>query len=482
MGRFLVIGTGPLLEEQETRFVSGQSLRTLHFVRPLRAAGHDVKLATVPILGEDPATANAAYSSRSTIDRIRYKAFTTQDEARIVAMIRGVLDRNDYDGVVGINAYPAFLLARARPSVPFWADLNGWTLGEGVTRAAVVGHDRDLDHFWRLEAETLLAADRFSTVSQRQADALCGELAVVGRYGRRTFEWPFACSVPNAVYPVFGQLDRQPRSSPAPGIDAADFVVLWSGGFNTWTDVGMLAEGLAAAMEAVPTLHFVATGGAVHGHDDRTYGRFQELAAARLPRGRTHLLGWVETPLVAALHARANVGINIDSPNLETRFGARNRLTNMLGAGVPVLTTRGTEIAEWIEAQRAGEVIPPGNPAALAAALADAAANPARWDRRARRARQRAQEAFAPAATLGDFLSWCEAPARAPDRDPSLTSLNSPGDARRRGGAECEAAQWTRLKLDGQVGPLLHDRASLHRLRSRLPFRIWRALKKLGPR
>ncbi len=466
MGRFLVIGTGPLLDEADTKLVSGQCLRTMHFVEPMRAAGHQVALSTVPIPGCEDAVAGQSISQlKKYQDRFKYKSFTTADENRIVTMIRRIVSQKTYDGVVGINAYPAYLLARAEPRVPFWADLNGWTMAEGQTRAARVRHDRDLDHFWRLEVSTLLRGDRFSTVSERQADALYGELSLIGRLTGATFDWPFATPVANAIYPLYDQLKRAPKSlltSPTLPDDA--HVVLWSGGFNTWTDIELLANGLKLAMEHEPRLHFVATGGAVTGHDDNTFTKFKKLAAERLPAERTHLLGWVETDAVVTLHARANVGINIDSRNTETRFGARNRLTNMLGAGVPVLTTEGTEIAAWISANKAGEVVPLGNAKALAEALVESAANAESWEKRARLARRKARKAFAPEQTLGEFLSWCERPNHAPDKK----------------GADIEARLWARLKADGQVNGLLTDRASLRNLREKLPLRLWYKLKSLA--
>lgn len=482
MGRFLVVGTGPLLDDPATRIVSGQCLRTMHFVRPLREAGHEVNLTTVPIPGCEDEDAAEAYRDRRYHDLLRYKAFTTSDETRIVRLLRRVLHREDFDAVVGINAYPAYLLARAEPAVPFWADLNGWTMAEGQVRAARVGHDRDYDHFWRLEVATLLAADRFSTVSTRQGDALYGELALVGRLNGLTFDWPFSDTVPNAIYPLYAEVQRLPeawKDSPAAAaIPDGAHVVLWSGGFNSWTDVEMLAAGIGEALRTEPALYFLATGGAVHGHDEDTYARMRALAEQHWPEGRYAFLGWIETGEVVALHARADVAINIDSRNTETRFGARNRLTNMLGAGVPVVTTRGTEVAAWIEEHQAGEAISPGDAQALARALVDSHRRREEWERRAQKARTAAHAAFAPHATLASFLQWCDKPCFAPDRD-----WNAPPRRRERIRAlneDFEPRLWARLKLEGRVRALMNDSAALRSLRRKLPLRLWYRLKSIG--
>ena len=479
MAEFLVVAAGPLLADPSTTQISGQCLRTVHFVRPMTEAGHQVRLLTIPIPGTGDPDDRCSVETRRYQDLLHYKAFTSHDETYIVDRLRRVMQRGSFDAVVGINAYPAYLVAQARPEVPFWADLYGWTMAEGQTRAALVGSDRFYDHFWRLEVATLLAADRFSTASDRQGNALYGELSMVGRLNRHTFDWPFANTIPTAVYPIYNDLQRQ-RKMPAElegKVPDDAHLVLWSGGFNTWTDVDLLAEAFAQAMAQDPRIHLVATGGAVVGHDDKSFVRFQSLAAERLPADRVHLLGWVPTELVVALHARADLGINVDCRNTETHFGARNRLTHMMGAGVPVLTTRGTEITQWIEDNRAGEVVASGDAKAFAAAILDSAANPDRWQRRAQRARRRAREAFDPARTLGEFLAWCQKPKWAPDRDPRLTRARSPRKLGSDPAEDIEARLWARLKVDGQVGPLLTDRESLRRLRAKWPLSLWRSLK-----
>ena len=469
MPRFLILGTGPLIDEAGARQVSGQCLRTVHFVRPMRAAGHEVRLLTVPIPGAEDARAGRL----ETADGIVYEALASHGQDAALARLREVLAAEAFDGAVGINAYPAYLLARALAGrgLPLWADLNGWTMAEGQTRAALVGHDGDMPHFWRLEAEVLLRADRFSTVSERQGDALYGELAMVGRLNRHTFDHPFAAPVPNAVHALYAGLERSadlPACLAGRGIAADAPLILWSGGFNTWTDAGLLTEALARVLETVPESHFVATGGAVTGHDDTTYRRFREMAAERLPAGRVHLLGWVPIEDVVALHARADVGLNVDAPNTETRFGARNRLTNMMGAGMAVVTTAGTEIAAWIAERDAGWVVVPRDAEALGGALAKALRDRDLARARAQRGQRAAREAFAPEATLTPFLSWCEKPECAPDR------AEGPANP---------LAEWTRLQADGAVEGLLLDRASLRNLRAKWPLRLWRAAKgKFGRR
>lgn len=414
--RVLVVATGPILEPG-ARVMSGQCLRTWHVVAPLLADGHSVRLFTVPIPGT---TEDSAPPFREAEYRgFAYSRFTRNDEGSLLPVLAAAIRDWKPDALVGVNAYPAYLLARLWSEVPLWADLNGWTMAEGQVRAATLGHDRDFGHFWRTEVQTLLAADRFSAVSDAQAHAIFGELAMLGRLDHRTAEEPFACTIPNAVYPDFAGLLRT-RERPAilreKVADADAPFVLWSGGFNSWTDVETLTAGLAEAMQRSPKLHFVATGGPIIGHDEKTWEKFTERAQTRLPKGRWHLLGWCDYDAMLALHACGTVGLSMDGRNLEAKFGARNRLTNMLGAGLPVATTRGTEIATWIERQGAGEVFDTGSVEGLARALVDAVEHSDRWEFRAMKARELALQEFSPAQTTLPLREWLQSPRHAPDR------------------------------------------------------------------
>lgn len=409
------VGTGPLLEPGAQVF-SGQCLRSWHFAAPLLAAGHTVLLYTIPIPGAT--IEDGIVASPQEHKGLTYQRCHVNDEARLSAFLEQEIERFQPTVLLGINTYPAYLLAKMWRPEPFWADLNGWTIAEGQVRSGAIGHDRDFGHFWRHEVQTLLTADRISAVSDKQAWAIYGELAMIGRFDHRTVAEEFTCTVPNAVHPDFATLRRSMEHPPVleGKVPADGLVCLWSGGFNSWTDVDVLTAGLAEAMNRERHLHFVATGGPVIGHDEVTYKRFMQFAEKRFPKGRWHMLGWVDYRTMLDLHSSANCGLNLDAPVIETKFGARNRVTNMLGAGLPVLTTRGTEIADWIERNRFGTTIPPGDAAELGMALIQSVRESTAWRLRAARARARALAEFSPQATVQPLLDWLEAPKHAADR------------------------------------------------------------------
>lgn len=407
MSRLLLLGTGPLLEDPVVVF-SGQCLRTWQFTAPLLEAGHEVSLCTIPIPGANAEEEGIA--TEGSYRGFRYRRFLTNNPDRIRKNLGELIADFRPDGIVGVNGYPAYLAALVAGDVPFWADLNGWTLAEGIVRNAAVQHDRDFPHFWKTEVSTVLRGDYFSTVTERQLFALEGELAVLGRLDRFAAGRSLGCVVPNAIYPDYEKLERR-NSLPTWLVEqfpSARRLLLWSGGFNSWTDIPVLLDALALVLNLHPDLLFVSTGGAILGHDEETYRRFLELANEKLPAGRWSALGWVPMERVLELHACASAGVSLDGDNLETRYGARNRLTNMLAAGMPVATTRGTEIAAWIEAGGYGAVCELGSCEAFAGAIERALGiDGAKGHDAVRRA-------FSPAETLGPFLRWCRQPMRAP--------------------------------------------------------------------
>lgn len=421
MSRLLVIGTGPLLDEGVT-FFSGQCLRTWHLVKPLLDAGHVIRLVTLPI--DDRATRGLtpAFPER-THGGFRYLQSQTNDLDALLPALHRLCREGSAEAIVGINPFPAAVACRLASDLPLWADMNGYAPCEGQTRGRVHGDDVALEHFWEMEWDVVRRADKISCVTRRQMDATLGELAMAGRLNRHTFDWPFVHFTPNAVADHF--MDFRPPAPRLRGsqIGETDFLVLWSGGFNTWTDVDLLHEALERAMAQCPDMHFVATGGAIAGHDERTFERFQTLSRQSISAERRHILGWVPGEVVDALFGEADLGINIDSRNWETHFGARNRVVSMMAAGLPVLTTLGTEISQDLAAAGAVRTCPMGDAATLTDQLLRAHEDGPALRELARRGQAFVREAYSYEATTRDLVAWAANPRRAPDaagRDSSL--------------------------------------------------------------
>ena len=173
--------------------------------------------------------------------------------------------------------------------------------------------------------------------------------------------------------------------------------------------------------------------------------------------------GWVPYEERGAWLLQADCAVAAHRDHLETRFSHRTRLLDCLWAGLPIVCTRGDELAERIARDGLGEAVPPSDPGALAAALARvlergrssyaaalaAAAEELRWSRVAEPLAALVS-ADGPCASLG---------ARAGRRRP-----RSPAPRARRGRISAQTAL-------NAVGPRLAARPLNPRMSRRPPIR-----------
>jgi glycosyltransferase involved in cell wall biosynthesis len=194
------------------------------------------------------------------------------------------------------------------------------------------------------------------------------------------------------------------------------FVVLWSGSYNTWTDVDTLFEALQGAMAENPRIWFVSTGGEVEGHDEETYPRFCDRIAASPFGDRFVLLGWLPKHEVGNYYFEADVGINIDRYMYEGLLGSKNRVLDWMRAGLPPLIGDLPELAREVDREGIGFTYPLGNAAALRDAILALAADPEGVRRVGARAREYGSTRLTFDQTVEPLLAWAATPARAPDR------------------------------------------------------------------
>ena len=115
----------------------------------------------------------------------------------------------------------------------------------------------------------------------------------------------------------------------------------------------------------------------VHGRVRRRPARDAEERAQALARelgllGRVVLFndGWVPYDERGAWLLQADCAVAAHRDHLETRFAFRTRLLDCFWAGLPIVCTRGDELAERIERDGLGAAVAAADPAALAAGSA----------------------------------------------------------------------------------------------------------------
>lgn len=433
MSRLLLVGVG-CPSFLASRKHLGPGLRCGHFASVLARAGHDVLVIGVEVGEGASGNASDVQSTEVTVCGRTVRCLMTDERGLTGSRIRDHVDAFAPQAVIGATAYGAALATRIVPNLPLWADVFGDLMAEAQAKAISHGSDLSVVRFWTTLRVVLERGDRFSAVSTAQASALVGQLGLAGRLGAATAGQDLVSVIPCAA--EVAEVAALPAESQSVGprgklVDDDAFIVLWSGSFNTWCDIDTLLEGLERAMRERPRIHFVATGGAVKGHDERTAARFMDRVAAGPLRHRFHLCGWVEDSALPAYYRDADVGICIERDLYERRLGSENRVVQWLVNGLPAVTTARSELGETVVGAGAGFDCPIADPAALANRLVELCDDPAMVRTAAKRCLELSGR-FAYEPTARPLLEWASEPVRAGDaagrRPLSIGLLSRPGE------------------------------------------------------
>jgi len=416
--------------------------------------GHELLVVCADVTGEHASEPAVPFDAE--VDGHPVRCAIVSERVLVGGALHETIDRFAPQGVVGATAYGAALAARLMPrstascdreAVPFWADVFGDLMAEAQAKAAAHGSDLSVVRFWTTLRAVLERGDRFSAVSDAQASALVGQLGLAGRLGSATAGQNLVSVIPCAGESreaVVADAIVRGRIVPREA-----FVVLWSGSFNTWCDIETLVEGVERAMELRDAIHFVATGGGVAGHDERTVGRFADLVARSRFRDRFHVEGWVRDDLLPAYYEEADVGVCVERDLYERRLGSENRVVQWLVHGLPTVTTGLSELGRSLVGEGACFPTTSGDPEELATVLVGLSDDRRRLARAGERCRAVA-ERFGYVATARSILDWAERPVAAGDaagrRPLSIGLLSRPGDM-----AELLEAYLAELSV-GQIG------------------------------
>ena len=414
MSRLCVVGIGqPAF--RPGRCHAGPGLRLTHFLTALARERHDVLALLV---GSDDARINDRPLRRTAeIEGASVVTLDIREDQLADPGVRTTIEEFAPDALVGVSALGAGLACRLRLEVPLWADIFGDLMAEAQAKALVHGNNLSLVHFWTVLAPVLVRADRFSAVSGAQADALIGQLGMTGRLTAENAGERLVRVIPCAAE-AEDETGGETGDGAGPVADDLPqdaFVVLWSGSFNTWCDVETLAGGAELAMVRDPSIHFVVTGGAVPGHDERTYEKFSSLVRASPASSRFHLRGWCDAEEAARWCRRADIGVVVERDLYERRLGSENRVVHWMAHGLGCITTARSELGRCLVARELALGCRPSDPRSLADAILTLANDRARAERIGRGCRAYAARHFGFSTTAVPLLDWARSPVHAAD-------------------------------------------------------------------
>jgi len=418
--RVLMFGYCPL--PHEGLRVSAPGLRTWHFLQVLLAAGHEVCLIGDRTYGAYPDTLPDLVTHKT--GKWTYHSVTDARWHNPSAM-QALIKPFAADCAISVTTTASSVASELIGDLPLWADLYGSIMAEAQMKALVYSDDSYLAYFWNQERRAIERADIFSTVSERQKWSLVGELGMWGRLNQWTSGYDYATCIPIASETTpYAPTHKVIRGTLLKGQpDDQAFVILYSGGYNTWTDVDTLFNALEQVMKGAPDVHFVSTGGKIDGHDDLTYVRFQKMIESSAYRERFHLRGWVPNEDVPAYYLESNIGINVDRPSYEAMLGSRTRVLDWMRAGLPSVLSSLTELAEDVRKARAGLVYKPGSVDDLVSCLQQAINDRAETAAMGQRAHQLLCDRFTFEATTERLCAWVANPTHAPDYGRNVPKL-----------------------------------------------------------
>jgi len=402
-----VLGYAPLPLEPSRRSYSG-NFRTWNTIQFLREKGCQVVAIGMRLTGSfsEDYPAEKMYREKNLV----YYSVDELSHFHDLDYLKSRLQGESPDCIVGVNSFPAKQAALLQLPIPFWADLNGYIMTEAQSKAFRFNNNRWLHHFWPIEKPVLYEADKFSTATERQKYALIGELATIGRLNKETYNYHFAHTFPNCLDP---SLIPPPPEKTEKENDR--FSVLWSGTLNTWADVKTLARGIYLAKKELPRLQLILTGGSVKGHDEKTSRIFQEEVEKYHLQDTIKFTGWLELNELDRYLYNSDCGLCIDDFCWESFIGARYRITNMLGYGLPVICTENTEISRNVKNNHLGITIKPRSPEELKKALLTIASDLSTWRKKKKQIQQKALELFHYQKVLQPLGEWVKSPSFSPD-------------------------------------------------------------------
>ncbi len=379
---------------------AGVGTRFLTLARVLADAGHEVTLAVPNDPDEVPVKGNGVRAIGAEPDRLGAQA-----------------DGHDW---VLLHAHLGNYYLGQRDDLPVVVDLYDPFLVENLHYHRELGFEpfRSDHATWRLQ---MTRGDLFLCSSEEQRLYYLGWLTALGRLNPLTLE-----DDPNLdkliVELPFGTPEEEPPPARARSevlIDVADDApVIYFGGIYDWYDPTVVLEALPLLLERDPRTVIVFV---EHPHPELT-----PLKVARRTKELAESKGWLgsavrfeswrpyerrfEVPQVCDL------AVVTHQPGFETDLSLRTRLVDLMWLGLPAVVTAGGTMARIVSENKAGSVVPPGDPALLGAAVVELLDDPDQLERAAVAARRWAATRSwkAVAQPLVDFAAN---PRRDPNRE-----------------------------------------------------------------
>lgn len=233
------------------------------------------------------------------------------------------------------------------------------------------------DHYSNVQ---MILADYLLCSNERQRDIWVGALSALGLITPEMYDQDSTLRrlidvVPYGVQSGHPQHNQRVLKGVVPGIRETDKVLIWNGLLVEWFDPQTVIRAMAEVSRVRDDIKLVFLGTDhpdwVTGAEAQPVREAVELSKRLGVYQRSVFFnaGWVPYREIGNYLAEADIGVCASFDNLEARYAFRTRFVDLFWAELPIICTRGDLLAERIEGDPLGLVVPPGDDQAFAQAI-----------------------------------------------------------------------------------------------------------------
>ena len=270
-------------------------------------------------------------------------------------------------------------------------------------------------------ALALSKGDFFICGGERQRLYYLGMLTALGRINPITYNKKMIDTVPQAAPPEKTEHTKNVFKGKIVGED--DKGILWPGDVNPWYDAEVLINAMKKVVSELPNAKLVFVGAENPLYEPSNKGYLDTLELAKklglLNKNIffNDLLPYTER---ANMYFESDVGISTHKEHLEAELSFRTRIVDMLWGGLPVITSEGGEMNEYIKKYEAGRVVKIGNSDMLANAIIELLCDDELRRRMSENARRVVEEELSWDKAVKPKNDFCKNPRIAGDKNDKL--------------------------------------------------------------
>lgn len=223
--------------------------------------------------------------------------------------------------------------------------------------------------------DQLRHGDYFICATEKQKDLWIGMLTILNRINPMEYQFDKTINhlidvVPFGLKNTPPQKTKQALKDVIPNITNDDKVILWGGGIWDWLDPKTAIDAIEILSERRQDIKLFFMG-VKHpnpqiGISDKVIELIQYTESKGMKDTSVFFNDWVDYNERQNYLLESDIGLNVHLNHIETRFAFRTRILDYIWCNLPILTTEGDIISEYVVQHKIGKAIKGQDPIELA--------------------------------------------------------------------------------------------------------------------